>query len=198
MVHQQSKTIPKRNIMKNNTKKTRWGIVDYDLVDQGIPILETIVYSYIKRYQRNRGSVWASIPHIAKDLRMSESSVQRYIKHLLKVGLLKDSVKGRGRYLTVTHVKLTETPVKLTDDPCQSDMNDPCQIDMLPKLDHRSYIPISNNRSDINTKTKPKTGVVKGESVRGVTPPPARKPLSAQTRDWLAEMTGVSLDDLPD
>ena len=187
--------------MKNHTKKTRWGIVDYDLVDQGIPILETVVYSYIKRYQRHRGPVWASIPHMARDLRMSESSVQRYIKHLLKVGLLKNSVKGRGRYLTVNDVKLTKTPVKLTNDPCQSDINDPCQIDMLPKLDHRSYIPISNNRSDINTNTKPnkpKTGVVKGESVRGVTLPPAKKPVNAQTRDWLLEMTGVNLDELPD
>ena len=91
---------------------------------------------------------------------MSESSVQRHIKHLLEVGLLKHEVKGRGRYLSaipvkltrVNDVKLTTTPVKLTTDPCQTDMSDPCQTDMLPKLDDRSYKPKLNNREASTSK----------------------------------------------
>ena len=91
---------------------------------------------------------------------MSESSVQRHIKHLLKVGLLKHKVKGRGRYLSaipvkltrMNDVKLTATPVNLTIDPCQLDMNDPCQSDMLPKLDNRGYIPKLNNRETSSSK----------------------------------------------
>lgn len=143
-----------------HTKKTRWGVADFDLVDKGIPILETIVYTYIKRFEKNKGPVWASIPHIARDVRMSESSVQRHIKHLLEVGLLKHKVKGRGRYLSaipikltrINNVKLTTIPVKLTADSCQSDMNDPCQSDMLPKLDYRCYQPKLNNRESSSSK----------------------------------------------
>lgn len=145
------------------TKKTRWGVVDFALVDQGIPALETMVYSYIKRFQRTKGPIWASIPYIAKDLRMSESSVQRYIRHLIKVGLFKEESKGngRGRYLTATPVKLTRdpcqpdtTPCQIDANPCQPDRGNPCQSDMLSKLSDRSYISEDKYRSEQSIPAK--------------------------------------------
>lgn len=158
--------------MKNN-KKTRWGIVDFALVDQGIPPLETMVYSYVKRFQRTKGPIWASIPYIAKDLRMSESSVQRYIKHLIKVGLFKEESKGtgRGRYLSTTPVKLLghpsqpdKTPCQSDANPCQPDRGNPCQSDMLSKLSDRSYISEVKNRSDQSRQPQLKKQVAKVET----------------------------------
>lgn len=162
----------RKDIMKNS-KKTRFGVVDFALVDQGIPPLETVVYSYIKRFQRTKGPIWASIPYIAKDLRMSESSVQRYIKHLIKVGLFKQESKGlgRGRYLSTTPLKLIgdpsqpdKTPCQSDATPCQPDRGNPCQSDMLSKLSDRSYISEVKNRSDQSRQPQRKKQVVKVET----------------------------------
>lgn len=156
-----------------NSRKTRFGIVDFALVDQGIPPLETVVYSYIKRFQRTKGPIWASIPYIAKDLRMSESSVQRYIKHLIKVGLFKEESKGtgRGRYLSTTPIKLIghpsqpdKTPCQTDANPCQSDRGNPCQSDMLSKLSDRSYISEVKNRSDQSRQPQRKKQAAKVET----------------------------------
>lgn len=146
----QRKTGTIRNDKMKSNKKTRFGVVDFALVDQGIPPLETVVYSYIKRFQRTKGPIWASIPYIARDLRMSESSIQRYIKHLIKVGLFKQESKGsgRGRCLSTTPVKLIRDPSQPDKTPCQSDRGNPCQSDMLSKLSDRSYISEVKNRSD--------------------------------------------------
>ncbi len=186
--------------MKGNTTKKTWGIVDFNLVDQGVPHLEAMVFHYIARFERNKKIVYASIPYVAKNLRLSERSTQRYIRNLIKLGFLKETTEGRTRYLQTTHAKLAPTPAKLAGDPCQNGVNDPCQIGMLSIKD----ISIKNiNKSlPIKPMSKPSakrtnTGVVKGETPT-TKAKPASKPINSQARDWLYEMTGVSLDDLPD
>lgn len=176
--------------MKNDNKKHRIGIVDFALIDAGLSHHEAIVYSYVERFEKNKRSCFASIPHIAAELRFSECSTKRHIRRLITLNLLRQTTKGRGRYLNTTGVKMTldRGQIELGD----RGQIEPLPLEVLPIEDTNIKIPIKNY-----TKTKPKTGVVKGESVRGVTPTPARKPLSSQTRHWLAEMTGVSLDDLP-
>ena len=186
--------------MKGNTTKKTWGIVDFNLVDQGVPHLEAMVFHYIARFERNKKIVYASIPYVAKNLRLSERSTQRYIRNLIKLGFLKETTEGRTRYLQTTHAKLAPTPAKLAGDPCQNGVNDPCQIGMLSIKD----ISIKNINKSLPikpiSKPSPKrtnTGVVKGETSTTIVKS-VGKPLNAQARDWLYEMTGVSLDEVPD
>lgn len=87
-------------------KLTKWGVVDFKLVEAGIPHLEAMVYQFIKKFERTHGPIHASIPYVAKHLRMSPRSVQRHIQHLVKVGLLKETKNQRGRFLETTHAKL--------------------------------------------------------------------------------------------
>jgi len=91
--------------MEHN-KKHRIGIVDLRLVDQGLSHLEALVYQYVQRFERNRRPCFASIPHIAAELRLSEPSTKRYIKRLIQLGMLKETIKGRGRYLNTTGINL--------------------------------------------------------------------------------------------
>lgn len=91
--------------MEHN-KKHRIGIVDLRLVDQGLSHLEALVYQYVQRFERNRRPCFASIPHIAAELRLSEPSTKRYIKRLIQLGMLKETTKGRGRYLNTTEINL--------------------------------------------------------------------------------------------
>ncbi len=90
--------------MKDN-KKHRLGIVDFRLVDQGLSHLEALVYQYVQRFEKNKRPCFASIPHIASELRLSEPSTKRYIQRLIKLGMLRETTKGRGRYLNTTGIK---------------------------------------------------------------------------------------------
>jgi biotin operon repressor len=110
--------------MKHN-KKHRLGIVDFSLVDAGLSHHEAIVFSYVQRFERNKRPCFASIPHIAAELRFSESATKRHIRRLIATGYLRETSKGRGRYLTTNGVKMTSVWG-------QNDLNDRGQIEPLP------------------------------------------------------------------
>jgi predicted DNA-binding transcriptional regulator len=144
------------NKMKDS-KKHRLGIVDFRLVDQGLSHLEALVYQYVQRFEKNKRPCFASIPHIAAELRLSEPSTKRYIQRLIKLGMLRETTKGRGRYLNTTGIKmipmngikLSPTGIKLIGDrdqidPCDRDQNDPLPLKVLPKEDTNKKIPLSS------------------------------------------------------
>ena len=127
--------------MKNNIKKNRIGIVDFALVDAGLSHHEALIYAYVKRFQRNKRPCFASMPHIAGELRMSTSTVKRHIKRLLQLQILTETVRGRGRFLTTNGVNLTPISNRGQNDRNrgqndldrgQNDPNDRGQIDPLP------------------------------------------------------------------
>jgi len=166
--------------MKHN-KKHRLGIVDFALVDAGLSHQEAIVFSYVQRFERNRRKCFASIPHIAAELRFSECSTKRYIRRLITLGLLQQTTKGRGRYLSTTGVKLTSingvklhpTQVKLTSYRGQIELDDRGQIEPLPL----KVLPIENTIKNL----------------------PKAAPLTKDGQyDWLMESVGISLDDIPE
>ena len=139
--------------MKDN-KKHRLGIVDFRLVDQGLSHLEALVYQYVQRFERNKRPCFASIPHIASELRLSEPSTKRYIQRLIKLGMLRETTKGRGRYLNTTGIKtipmnginLSPNGIKMIgdrdqNDPCDRDQNDPLPLKVLPLKDTNKKIP---------------------------------------------------------
>jgi len=143
--------------MEKNSKKKHWGIVDFDLVDQGVPHLAAMLYEYIVRFEQNKKVVYASIPYIAKNLRLSERTTQRYIRQLLSLGLLYETTQGRTRYLQTTPAKLSPIHAKLTSDPCQNGVNDPCQNGMLSikdisieniNISKSIFKPISNSKGN--------------------------------------------------
>ncbi len=126
--------------MENNTKKHRLGIVDFALVDAGLSHHEAIVYSYVQRFEKNKRPCFASIPHIAAELRFSECSTKRHIRRLIALNLLRQTTKGRGRYLNMTGVKMSSmtgvnlhtNEVKMTLDRGQNELGDRGQIEPLP------------------------------------------------------------------
>ena len=135
--------------MKNNIKKNRIGIVDFALVDAGLSHHEALIYAYVKRFQRNKRPCFASITHIADELRMSAPTVKRQIRRLLDLKFLTETGRGRGRFLTTNGIKMI--PIKNRDqndrnrdqidhdrdqnDPGDRDQNDPLPLKVLPLKD---------------------------------------------------------------
>jgi len=70
----------------DNNKKHQFSIVDLSLVDQGLEHFEAMIVAYVIGWEKSTGLCCAGIPHIAKDLRLSERSVRRYIKRLIVLG----------------------------------------------------------------------------------------------------------------
>lgn len=140
--------------MKNDNKKHRIGIVDFALVDAGLSHHEALVYSYVQRFEKNKRPCFASIPHIAAELRFSECSTKRHIRRLITLNLLRQTTKGRGRYLNTTAVKLTRIKlhpngVKLTLDRGQIELgdrgqNEPLPLKVLPIEDTNINLPVIN------------------------------------------------------
>ena len=53
------------------------------------------VYLYLAERANKQGECWPSIPTIAEDLKISESTVRRAVKELKKAGLLKTEQRFR-------------------------------------------------------------------------------------------------------
>jgi hypothetical protein len=140
-----------------DSKKHRLGIVDFSLVDKGLSHLEALVYQYVQRFERNKRPCFASIPHIAAELRLSEPSTKRYIQRLIKLGMLRETTKGRGRYLNTTGIKtipineinLIDTGINLSSNGInlirEWDQFDPLPIE-VPLKDTNKKLPISKEK----------------------------------------------------
>jgi hypothetical protein len=90
------------------TSKNRWAVVELAFCDGdvGLSYEEAGVLHYIAKFAKRNGPVYASLPHISKDTRISERSVQRHIRRLIKLDFLHEKTTGRSRYLTANHAKM--------------------------------------------------------------------------------------------
>ena len=128
------------------TSKNRWAVVELAFCDgdKGLSYEEAGVLHYIAKFEKSNGPVYASLPHISKDTRISERSVQRHIRKLIKLDFLHEKTTGRSRYLTTNHAKMASivaasravtdaklastdakmasTHAKLASHPCQNGM----------------------------------------------------------------------------
>lgn len=134
--------------MKDNNKKHQIGIVDFSLVDQGLSHLEALVFQYVQRFEKNKHPCFASIPHIAAELRLPERSTQRYIRRLIKLGFLREAVRGRGRYLNTTRAKLAPIDAKLACVIDAKPAHNRRQIGMLPIEVPIKVLPIKDTNTD--------------------------------------------------
>lgn len=143
--------------MNEDNKKHRIGIVDFALVDQGLSHLEALVFQYVQRFEKNKRPCFASIPHISTELRLPERSTRRYIKRLIKLGFLCETVKGRGRYLNTTKAKTAPIAAKMASVIAAKVAHDCGQIGQLPIEVPIQVLPIENTNTDlkrINTAAK--------------------------------------------
>ena len=187
--------------MENNTKKHRLGIVDFALVDAGLSHHEAIVYSYVQRFEKNKRPCFASIPHIAAELRFSECSTKRHIRRLITLNLLRQTTKGRGRYLNTTGVKMTSMTgvnlhtngVKMTLDRGQIE---PLPLKVLPLEDTNIKIPIEVNTNISKSIYKPKS--IKNLDLESEFRDPEYQDFKRRLLAGKAETPKCSLDELPD
>lgn len=116
--------------MNNNSKKTRFVIVDLSLIDAGLTYEEAALVAYVERFTKSGATCYAAIPYIATDLRLSERTVRRCLNSLLQSNFLIAKKKGRGRILerataaklaTMNAAKMaTMTPANLATNSGQS------------------------------------------------------------------------------
>jgi biotin operon repressor len=167
--------------MGKDTKKHHLGIVDFSLVDAGLSHHEALVFSYVQRFERNKRPCFASVPHIAAELRFSESATKRHIRRLITIGYLCETSKGRGRYLNTNGVKmnrmngvnLASNGVKLNPYRGQNEPSDRGQNDLLPLKE----LPLKDYQKKI---------------------PEASPVTKKENYDWLKERTGINLDEIPE
>lgn len=168
-----------------DSKKHRLGIVDFSLVDAGLSHHEALIFSYVQRFERNKRPCFASIPHIAKELRFSESATKRHIRRLVTIGYLRETSKGRGRYLNTNGVKLNRmngvnlapngvkmNPYTGQNDPNDRGQNEPLPLKVLPLETYQKKIPVAAKQESFVTKDG--------------------------KYDWLKERLGISLDEIPE
>ena len=89
-----------------DTSINRWAVVELAFCDVGLSYEEAGLLHYIAKFEKNKGPVFAGLARIAKDTRISERSVQRHIRKLIKLDFLHERTTGRGRYLTANHAKM--------------------------------------------------------------------------------------------
>lgn len=93
------------NKMKNNRKRP-FVVVYLDLVTLGLSYEEAALIRYVERFEKSGKPCFASIPYIAKDLRLTERTIRRHLKHLINLEYLRATGKGRGRYLNTKAAKM--------------------------------------------------------------------------------------------
>ena len=171
--------------MVKYNKKHRIGIVDFSLVDAGLSHHEALIFSYVQRFERNKRPCFASIPHIAKELRFSESATKRMIRRLIASGYLRETSKGRGRYLNTNGVKMNRmnggnltlnggklNPYRGQNDPNDRGQNEPLPLKVLPLKTYQKKIPVATKKEPFLTKDG--------------------------KYDWLKKRLGISLDEIPE
>lgn len=134
--------------MNEHIKKHQIGIVDFSLVDQGLSHLEALVFQYVQRFEKNKRPCFASIPHIAAQLRLPERSTQRYIRRLIELGFIRETVRGRGRFLNTTRAKSALIDAKLAPVIDAKPAHDPRQIGILPIEVPIKVLPLKDTNTD--------------------------------------------------
>lgn len=103
------------NKMKNNRKRP-FVVVYLDLVDSGLSYEEAALIRYVERFEKSHKPCFASIPYIAKDLRLAERSIRRNLRRLIDLEYLRASGKGRGRYLNINAAKMAANTGQIVTD----------------------------------------------------------------------------------
>ena len=151
----------------------RWAVVELAFCDAGLSYEEAGLLHYIAKFEKNKGPVFAGLARISKDTRISERSVQRHIRKLIKLDFLQERTTGRSRYLTANHAKMAAiidanlaathakvaskdakmapTHAKLAPDPCQNGMlHIEVPTEVPTEVTYRKK-PIASNSSDLAT-----------------------------------------------
>lgn len=92
--------------MVKHNKKRPFVIVYLDLVENGLTYEEAAIIRYVERFERSNKPCFASIPYIAKDLRLAERTIRRHLRRLIDLEYLRATGKGRGRYLNTNAAKM--------------------------------------------------------------------------------------------
>lgn len=135
--------------MRNHTKKKPFVIVYLDLVENGLTYEEAALIRYVERFEASNKPCFASIPYIAKDLRLSERSIRRHLKRLIDLEYLSATGKGRGRYLNTNAAKMATNTGQIVTDCGQ---NGRCDTGQIGRLSNSNMINnmINNNLSISN------------------------------------------------
>lgn len=121
--------------MESYNKKRAFVIVFFDLVEAGLSYEEAAIIQYVIRFEKSKKPCFASIPYIAKDLRLSERTTKRLLRKLINTNFLQESGRGRGRFLTTNGAKMAPmtgakvAPVRCQNGPdrCQNGTCEWCQ-----------------------------------------------------------------------
>ncbi len=92
--------------MVKHNKKRPFVIVYLDLVENGLTYEESAIVRYVERFEQSQKPCFASIPYIAKDLRLAERTIRRHLRRLIDLEYLRATGKGRGRYLNINAAKM--------------------------------------------------------------------------------------------
>jgi|688.fasta_scaffold213620_4 hypothetical protein len=150
--------------MVKHNKKRPFVIVYLDLVENGLTYEEAALIRYVKRFEESNKPCFASIPYIAKDLRLAERTIRRHLRRLIDLEYLRATGKGRGRYLNTNAAKMaTNTGQNVTE----CGQNGRCDTGQNGRLSNSIMINSSiNNNLSINNISKLDItgGSMKGET----------------------------------
>lgn len=102
--------------MVKHNKKRPFVIVYLDLVENGLTYEESAIIRYVERFEQSQKPCFASIPYIAKDLRLAERTIRRHLRRLINLKYLRATGKGRGRYLNINAAKMAANRGQIVTD----------------------------------------------------------------------------------
>lgn len=150
--------------MVKHNKKRPFVIVYLDLVENGLTYEEAALIRYVERFEESNKPCFASIPYIAKDLRLAERTIRRHLRRLIDLEYLRATGKGRGRYLNTNAAKMaTNSGQNVTE----CGQNGRCDTGQNGRLSNSIMINSSiNNNLSINNISKLDItgGSMKGET----------------------------------
>ena len=131
--------------MVKHNKKRPFVIVYLDLVESGLTYEESAIIRYVERFEQSHKPCFASIPYIAKDLRLSERTIRRHLRRLIDLEYLKTIGKGRGRYLNTNSAKMATNTGQIVTDCGQ---NGRCDTGQNGRLSNSIMINSNINNTD--------------------------------------------------
>lgn len=131
--------------MVKHNKKRPFVIVYLDLVESGLTYEESAIIRYVERFEQSQKPCFASIPYIAKDLRLSERTIRRHLRRLIDLEYLKTIGKGRGRYLNTNSAKMATNTGQIVTNCGQ---NGRCDTGQNGRLSNSIMINSSINNTD--------------------------------------------------
>jgi hypothetical protein len=163
---------------------------------------QVIILAYVAEWQAKGLPCFASRKCIAAETGFSEKTVQNSVKSLVDQGYLAVAHHARKRVLTLTNRGgkwYPERGYKIPPEGVRDTQMRGYEILTTNKdITNKDITNINLLSNNTNTNlSRPKTGVVKGEAST-TKAKPLSKPLNPHAADWLREMIGFNLEDVPD